>query len=413
MRIADIFLLAFKVLSTHKIRTSLLVLSVTVGVAAIVTLTAQTEGVGRSIISTLQSLGPDTIIVNVFGRGLTDADVVVISTLENVRKVIPVIREIGTVNIGGSTVNAMIYGISSDGLKEILGDLKLVDGSLYQEASIPLAVVGNQIAISNTTNQLIVFPGQVLMVNIRGSPTLSTAIGIVVSGILDKYGAMSLISPDTSIFISLQAAQQILNRKSYNMLIVKASDPNSVDSVIESLRNIYGGTLNAMSPTQIAQTMQSIILQISILLGGIAAISLIAAALGIFNMMLVTITERTKEIGTMKALGFKNRHILAQIILEGFLIGVLGGVVGIAVGAIASYMLPNIFMGGMIRSPTTPTARTPQFTSPTLSISYKPYINPFIVLISFMLALLVSVFSSLYPAWRAAKMDPVKALKYE
>uniref|UniRef100_A0A7C5Z4V5 ABC transporter permease n=1 Tax=Ignisphaera aggregans TaxID=334771 RepID=A0A7C5Z4V5_9CREN len=412
MRIADIFLLAFKALLTHKIRTSLLVLSVAVGVAAIVTLTAQTEGVGRSIISTLQSLGPDTIIVNVMGRGLTDADIAVVSTLENVRKVIPVIREMGSINLGGSTVNAVIYGISSDGLKEILGDLKLVDGSPYQEVSIPLAVVGNQIAISNTTNQLIVFPGQVFMVNTRGTPTSSTAIGMVVSGILDKYGAMSFISPDTSIFIPLQAAQQILNRKSYNMLIVKVSDSNSVDSVVESLRSIYGGTLNAMSPTQIAQTMQSIILQISILLGGIAAISLIAAALGIFNMMLVTITERTKEIGTMKALGFKNKHILAQIILEGFLIGVLGGVVGIAVGAIASYMLPNIIMGGMIRSPA-PMARTPQFASPILSISYKPYINPFIVLTSFMLALLVSVFSSLYPAWRAAKMDPVRALKYE
>ncbi len=413
MRVLDVFRLAFKALSTHKIRTTLLVLSVVVGVAAIVALTAQTEGVGRSIISSFQSLGPDTIIVNVMGRGLTEADIALISSLENVREVIPVIRETASVNLGGSTVNAVIYGISSDGLKDVLGDLKLIDGSPYPDASVPLAVVGNQIATSNTTNQLIILPGQVLTVSIRGGPaSVASSITMIVSGILDKYGITGFISPDTSIFIPLQAAQQIFNRRWFNMLIVKASDPNSVDSVIEDLRNVYGGTINAMSPTQIAQTMQNVVLQMSILLGGIAAISLIAAALGIFNMMLVTVTERTREIGTLKALGFKNRHILTQIILEGLLIGLFGGVAGVVIGIAAAYMLPNIVTRGLFRAPMPGVGRA-QYASPVLRISYAPYINPFMVVVSFALAVVISVLSSLYPAWRAAKMDPVRALRYE
>ncbi|MCI4435325.1 MAG: ABC transporter permease, partial [Ignisphaera sp.] len=394
MKVLDLFYLAFKALSTHKIRTVLLVLSVVVGVAAIVALTAQTEGVGRSIISSFQSLGPDTIIVNVMGRGLTEADIALISSLENVREVIPVIRETVSVNIGGSTVNAVIYGISSDGLKDVLGDLKLINGSPYPDAPVPLAVVGNQIATSNTTNQLIILPGQVLTVSVRGGS--ATSITMIVSGILDKYGITGFISPDTGIFISLQAAQRILNRRWFNMLIVKANDPNSVDSVIEDLRNIYGGTIYAVSPAQIAQTMQNVVLQMSILLGGIAAISLIAAALGIFNMMLVTVTERTREIGTLKALGFKNRHILAQILIEGLLIGLFGGVAGVVIGIAAAYMLPSIVVRRLFRVPMPGVGRA-RYASPVLGISYAPYINPFIVVVSFALAVVISVLSSLYP----------------
>jgi putative ABC transport system permease protein len=139
---------------------------------------------------------------------------------------------------------------------------------------------------------------------------------------------------------------------------------------------------------------------------------LIAAALGIFNMMLVTVTERTREIGTLKALGFKNRHILTQIILEGLLIGLFGGVAGVVIGIAAAYMLPNIVTRGLFRAPMPGVGRA-QYASPVLGISYAPYINPFMVVVSFALAVVISVLSSLYPAWRAAKMDPVRALRYE
>lgn len=415
MRTSDIFFLAFKALRTRKIRTTLLILSVTVGIAAIIALTSQTEGVGRGITSALQRLGPDTIIVNVMGRRMTDSDIAVIHMLDGVRDVIPIIRETGTINLGGSLLNVVVYGIDSYKLGEVLGDVNLIDGSPYQDVAIPLAIIGNQIAFLNTTDQPSILPGQVVTISTRGGPLSSaaTTIAVIVTGILNRYGAMGLISPDTSIFIPLQAAQQIFNRRWYDLLIVKANDVNSVDIVIENLRNVYGGSASILSTTQMAQTMQSVIAQTTLLLGGIAAISLIAAALGILNMMLVTITERTREIGTMKALGFKNRHILAQIIIEGLLIGVFGGVSGVAIGISISYILPGIVTMGMTRSTAPPTARTANPTSFTPTLSYEPYINPAIVLVSLVLAVAVSVISSLYPAWRAAKMDPVKALRYE
>ncbi len=420
MRLYDIFLLAFRALWTHKIRTALLILSVTVGVAAIIALTSQTEGIGRNIISIFKSLGPDTVIVNVMSKRLTDLDISIIASLDGVRKAIPIIREVAAITLGDTQLNTVVYGIASYELNEILGDIKLIDGTIYQDTAVPLAIIGSQIAFQNTTSQPIVLPGQAIMVYTRGSfgaQAQSISLVIVVAGILDRYGAANLISPDTSIFIPLQAAQQIFNKMWYDMVVIKTNNVSSIDIVEESLRSIYGGAVNIISPTQIAQTMQNMITQTSLLLGGIAAISLIAAALGIFNMMLVTVTERTREIGTMKALGFKNKHILAQIIIEGLLIGVFGGIVGIVLGIATSYMLPGLIARGTAISTATP-ARSQQvrtFNPMTLtaSISYEPYINPVIVFISLVLAILVSVISSLYPAWRAAKMDPVKALRYE
>ncbi|MEM2004685.1 MAG: ABC transporter permease [Zestosphaera sp.] len=425
MRPQDILFLAFKALWTRKVRATLLILSVTVGVATIVTLTSQTEGIGMNVITMLQKLGPDTIIVSASNRRITNSDVAIISMVEGVKEVIPLIRVAGTVNLGGGSVETVVYGVSSYGLKELLGDVKLVEGSHYQDAATPLALVGNQIALSNTTSQLLVLPGQVVMLSLRGGAvavggggqtTSSTTIPLVVSGVLAQYGSMLFISPDTGIFMPIQALQQALNRGWYDLLIVKAVDSSRVDVVVEGLRSIYGNSISVTSPSQVTQTMQGVITQLSLLLGGIAAISLATAALGILNMMLVTITERTREIGTMKALGFKNRHILAQIVTEGCLIGVLGGIAGIATGAVVSHIIPGLLTGGMMRqsgasAPVASRGVTSQIAG--LSMTYTPYVNPYIVVASFTLAVAVSAVSSVYPAWRAAKMDPVKALRHE
>lgn len=171
-----------------------------------------------------------------------------------------------------------------------------------------------------------------------------------------------------------------------------------------------------MSPVQMAQTMQSVVAQITLLLGGIAAISLISASMGILNMLLVTVTERTREIGTMKALGFKNKSILTRIVAEGLLIGLFGGILGVAVGTATSYLIPAFLIGGtsatQIGGPGRQTGAVIA-SGLRININYEPYINPTVILISLAIALIVSIASSIYPAWRAAKMDPVKALKYE
>jgi len=415
MRAKDMIILAYKSLWTHKLRTSLLILSVIIGVAAIVALTAQTEGIGKSIISSLQKLGPDTLIFNVFNRRLTDADVALIRSLDGVRDVIPIIRSEASVNIGGNIVSATIYGINIEDLEKLLGDIKVINGEIYQDSSAPMALVGYQLAYSNSSDTPMIIPGQMILVATRGGffSTSSATASLIVSGVLDSYGSMFLISPDTSIFISLQAASKMLRRTWYDMLIIKVSDPSYLDMVSETLRNIYGSTASVTSPTQIIQTTQNIVIQLSILLGGIAAISLATASLGVLNMMIVTVTERTREIGTLKALGFKDRHILMQILFEGLIIGLVGGVLGVIIGVAVSYMLPNILGGSLFRGFRAPMNIAGRGFGGGVAFSYTPYINPLMMLVAFALAPTVSVISSLYPAWRASKMDPVRALRYE
>ncbi len=407
MRISDIFKISLKVLSSRKVRSILTILSIVVGVAAIVALISQTTGVGESITSTLQRMGPDTVIV--MGSRLTDVDVATISSLSGIKSVIPIISTRGNIYLGSETISATIIGINEYGLEQLLGTVNLLEGMVYPSIAAPLALVGYQVAFPQPAQQQEILTGQTLYLQIQeGQRAMRVSMQVI--GVLAEYGASAFIQPDTSIFIPLQAAQTILNRKWYNMLVIKTINVDEVNNVVDMLRNLYGNSLNILSAQQITQTFQSIIGQISLLLGGIAAISLIVASLGILNIMLITVIERTKEIGTLKAIGFKNKHILLQILIEGFLIGIIGAGIGIISGSAISYLIPTIFTFRMGRNP-----QAGRFGGgiETGGISYTPIITPETIIIAFALAVTVSMISSLYPAWRASKMDPIKALRYE
>ncbi len=434
MRFRDILWLGYKGLSEKRIRTILTILMVVIGVASIIALVSQTTGVQASITSSLETLGPTSIIVSPsFTTHLTAADVAKISTLPGVQTVIPIITQRTTMLTTGQPTSLGVIGVSSQGLKSLVGSVKLLSGSVYPDAQAPLALVGYNVAFPASNNeQQNVFVGHPIVLQ-QGTPQQTRTLTLSVAGLLQTYGSSPIIPLDDSIFVSLDSAAVMFHRVDYSMLLVKAADTSSVDSVSQLLTDIYGNSATVRTIQQITQTVSSVIGQIGILLGAIAGISLFVAAVGIVNVMLISVYERTREIGILKALGFKGRQVLMVFLSQAAFIGISGGLVGIGVGSGVSYLIPTILAAGLLgRGGGTASTRVASpgggggfggegggfggrgfGPSGPASLSYTPVITPEIFAISFAIAVIVSLLAGLYPAWRASRMQPITALRYQ
>ncbi|GAY25898.1 hypothetical conserved protein [Desulfurococcaceae archaeon AG1] len=414
MRYQDLVKIALKDLSQRRLRTGLTILSVAIGVASIIALVAQTMGIQQSVIDTLYKLGPSTIVITPRGSTLTQVDVIRISELQNVERVIPIIQTPATIYRSGQQVQVTLVGIRSSDLEALLGDVKIVDGSIYPDAPVPVALVGYTIAFPpDQGGSQSIYVGQPLTIEI-GFGRFTQRIQLQVVGIMAQYGSTVFVSPDSSLFLPLDQLMKILNRRSYNMLIVKAVSVDAVNDLSSNLNTIYGNNVQILTVQQLSQTVSTIIGQFGLLLASIAGISLSVAGLGTMNIMMITVLERTREIGVMKAVGFRNRDVLILYLLEASLIGIIGGIIGIAAGAMGAQILPQI-LSSFLRPPQPRGPGGPGFQQQgqQFSLSYSPVIPIDITLAAFALAVAVSIAAGLYPAWRASRMEPVRALRYE
>jgi len=401
MRILDVFLLSWRQLKERRLRSVLTILAVAVGVATIVALSAQVEGVSTTVIESLGKLGPDTIIVSV--RGMTpfnDADVARLRGLEGVLKVTPVF--IMNVRASGLQDQATLVGVSSVDLVDFLGDIKISQGSVFYDVPAPQALIGYNIAFDEAGQELY-RPGQPLLVQIGQRPLMLTVVGV-----LDSYGApmIQAVQPDNAIFIPIEYVGNLVRGGRYTVMIVKAVDTDSVDQVSELIGYVFGGRATVTSVKYITETVIRITSQINLLVLGIAGTSFIAAGLGTLNIMMISVLERVREIGIFKALGMKDRGVLSLYMIQGLLIGLLGSLVGIGFGYALTYLIPSILgsFGGFGMGP----ARTGAATS-----LYTPIVSPLYVSIATATSVAITLLSSAYPAWRASRLRPVEALRYE
>ncbi|MEM2153406.1 MAG: FtsX-like permease family protein [Nitrososphaeria archaeon] len=411
MRIEDVLWLGFKSLKTRKVRGALTILSVVIGVASIIGLVAQTAGIQASVLKTLQALGPTTLLITpARTTTLTQADVARIMSIPGVENIVPVVSAQMRLAKANEMVQVSIIGVDSLGLQTLLGEIKLLDGEIYSPSATPLAVVGNSIAFSSTQQTQEVYVGQPIILEQQlGSST--RRITLQVAGVLEKYGASAFLSIDNSIFIPIEYAMNIFNRRTYSYIIVKAANVESVNTVSDYLTTIYGRGINILNVQQITQAVSTIMGFFSILLGSVAAISLSVAGLGIMNIMLVSVYERTKEIGLLKAIGFKDRNILIIFLSEALIIGLIGGILGLVAGAAASQVVPTLI--SIYFNTSSVSSNNPMAAQGIASFTYTPILTLDLVGVALLTAISVSVFSGLYPAWRASKMEPIKALRYE
>ena len=411
MRLQDTFNIAFKGLKERRVRAALSILSVVVGVAAILALVSQTQGIQDSIVASLQTLGPTSILLTPRTSQLTQADVAKIVSVGGVQDVIPMVTDRLSLTQGGQVSQVSVIGVSSEGIRTLIGEIRLVEGTIYPPTTAPLAVVGHNVAFPTAQGgQQMAQVGQPLILEQRvGQVTRRITVDVI--GILDKYGSSPFLATDDAVFLPLDAAMRQSNRKAFNLMLVKSADVDSVQVVSTSLTNIYGSSLQVQSIQQISQTVSQIVGQFSILLGTVAAISLSVASLGIMNIMLVSVYERMREIGILKSVGFKDRDILSMFLSEAVIIGLLGGLLGLGAGWALSSILPtlvtNLFRPGQ-------GGGSGQMGFVQLqSFSYTPVITPNIVISAITVALVVSVVAGMYPAWRASKMEPIRALRSE
>lgn len=448
MKLQDTLWLALKGISERKVRTALTVLCVVIGIAAIVSLISLVSGFSVGIAKSLEAIGPTTIfIVPSANHPFTDADVAVLSSLPNVSSVIPVVTAPVNVTVGSQHIQASLVGVNNYSLNDIIGNLTLLQGTLFNETASSSTIVGYDIAYPNSST------APQLQINEPVYMTLKTAEGtrsltLVTEGILNKYGSSSFISPDTDILIPLPAAENILEKYSYNEIFVKATNASTVNPLDSLITTIYGNSAEVLSVQQIANTVSSITGSISLLLGSIAGISLIVAGISILSIMMVSVTERTREIGILKSIGFKKREVLMLFLAEGLVIGLLGGIVGTAVGAAGAFGLSGLLShassstpastsaapttsrtggssavvaggsgprtgGGSGSSEFSSSSSSSSAVSSTSTDSYPPVLTPSVVALAIFVAVIVSVLSSLYPAWKASTVDPIKALRSE
>ena len=390
MKIIEIVNLAWRQLRERRLRTILTILAVAVGVTVIIALSAQTEGVKIGILSNIAKLGPNTIVIVPTGRmPITDADIAKIETIGNVSDVIPMyVFSLKLLNVNQSAT--IFIGISSKGLIGLLGETRFVNGSMYIDASAPEAIVGYNLAYDQITGENLIKVGQPLITtDMRGRRVFIFSV----TGILNEYGfSIAKISLDDTVFIPIEYARNMFRGRGYNLIVIKTSSVDNVNDVSETLRYMFGGRIHIFVVQQLILTINSITKQIDTLLIGIAGTSFIAAGLGTSNIMMISVLERIREIGILKALGMKNRSVMYLYIIQGLLIGILGGIIGIILGIILSYIFPAIFGSTMASSPTS-IAR-----GRALYSTYSPVISLYYVSIAFSLSMIVTLIASIYPS---------------
>jgi ABC-type antimicrobial peptide transport system permease subunit len=452
MKFKDIFWLSFKDLSEKKVRTALTVLMVVIGVASIVALVSQTAGISVSITKELSSLGPSSILLTSTSGGFTQSDVYDISTLPNVSSATPLLTGSATLVANNQNVSVTVIGATPAGLTALLGgNLTIYNGTMYTDSISPSAVLGYDVAFNTTSGKQNVLVGSPTTLKISSGRGGSSSYTVPVVGVLKSYGT-GLISVDSGVAMSLPAAELMLHRTSFNIILVKANSTNNVTALTTLLTSIYGTNARVLSTQQLAETASSIIGSLTLFLVVIAGIALLVAAVGIMNIMLISVLERTHEIGIMKSLGFKNTQVMSIFLFQAMLIGILGGIIGVAAGAGASYgvayLISHIgsgtsastatassstaasrsssssrsFSGGSGEAGGAPPsggfsggsgsgAPSGSSTSSSSSLSYSPVLTLSTIIEAMLVAIIVSALAGIYPAWRASKMEPIEALR--
>ncbi len=384
--------MALKSIAGNKVRSFLTMLGVIIGVGSVITAVAFAQGSTKSITDSIEGLGSNIITINITGRGsnrnITYEELKTFSEENSgdISMIAPIVNGNMTVKAGSKSRDTSVIGSNED--YEYIRNRHVQSGrfvlSFDNDYKLKTAVIGSAVA-----NDL--FEGQ----NPIGQQIKINGQIFKVVGLLQEIDGGQDSSDDDQIIIPVTVAQRLGRNARISNFTVQAADAATVDPAMTKLTAYLTekfGNANAFSvrnQAQMLSTLNSITDTLMIVLGGIAAISLIVGGIGIMNIMLVSVTERTREIGIRKAIGAKRKNIMVQFLIEAIMITGIGGVLGILIGLFCI----RFIIGGL------------KITTPVYS--------PFWMMLSFGISLGVGIVFGLFPAYKAARLNPIEALRFE
>lgn len=389
MNLRESMKMAVRSIKTNKMRAFLTMLGIIIGVASVIVLVSIGQGSSKSVTDQINGLGTNLLTVTITDTEsvvLTDEMVTELADLQGVSEVSPVVT--GRVYAKNGTESAQVSMTGTNAAYVSVKDLKLSQGRFLSDLDSELRL--KNVVLGSDTAETLFGNGKAV-----GETFQIGGISYHVVGVLQSKGTSLGSSGDDVIIAPMSTAKRALKSISIGSVYVKAE---SEDLLTPAMYRIQG-TLTSLFPNQsdnysvtnqedLMETMSSVSDTMTLMLGGIASISLLVGGIGIMNIMLVSVSERTKEIGIRKAIGANRKSILQQFLLEAVVLSSLGGLAGVVIG-IGLAELVSVTAGL------------------TISLSFS------ITALAFLFSLFIGIIFGVFPANKASKLNPIQALRYE
>ncbi len=396
MKPGDIIASAWESVRSRKFRFALNLIGILIGCAAVTGLVSITQGLSDSVGGQLQVFGPQNIMIVPGGMSptsfsssaLTYKDLNTIESVPQVAAATPIIsNRVVTYTIKGETYRASTYGLTEE-FQQLNSSFDVAEGRAFTRSDNGVVIIGANIAWPQDEDAPILEVGDRITLRTRVGDVEKT-LTVRVLAVLTKQGSTFGVNLDDAIALTLRDAQQFFETgNEFSFIMAQADTLENVAAAAAGIKAKLGKGYSAVTYESAKATMDQVLGSIQAVLGGIAAISLVVAGIGIINTMTISVMERTREIGVLKAIGSKSRDVMLMFITEAVLTGIIGGVLGVLLGFSLSGVI-GTFIG----------------------ISSVPSLTNGLLVVGF--AVVTTTLSGLYPAWRASNLNPVEALRSE